>query len=134
MKVPDARELLGYRIRSFRKAKKWSQAKLAEEAEVGQAYISALERGQKNLTFDTAHSVAEALDVGLAELFDFADRIDQLEKANSELAQFIQDNLPDEKTKQLSETFHVRFRPRGLESIEHKHFTKNRNATKSDQA
>ena len=131
MKATDARKRLGSRIRSFRKAKKWSQEKLAREAEVGQAYISALERGQKNLTFDTVHSIAEAMDIGLVDLFDFADRINQLEKVNTDLAQFMQNHLPDDKKSQLSQIFHVKFRPPGPESIEHKHFSRNPSPQKS---
>ena len=47
-----------------------SQAALADRMGVDRAHISAMERGQQNVTIITLWHVAEALDVKPAELLD----------------------------------------------------------------
>lgn len=64
------RDNLGRRVRELRLSLKMTQADLAEDAEIRQALVSAIERGEANPTLDSVLRVAIALDVSLAELFE----------------------------------------------------------------
>jgi transcriptional regulator with XRE-family HTH domain len=61
---------LGRRVRELRHYSKMSQADLADEAETRRALISEIERGEANPTLDSIISIAMALGVDLADLFD----------------------------------------------------------------
>lgn len=61
---------LGRKVRELRLSLKMSQADLADEAETRRALISEIERGEANPTLDSIVSIAIALGVDLAELFD----------------------------------------------------------------
>jgi transcriptional regulator with XRE-family HTH domain len=65
-------KLLGQRIRELRKARGLSQEELAERIESGAKYVSALERGQKNVPVAVLVRVARALRVELVDLFNLA--------------------------------------------------------------
>lgn len=62
---------IGERIRSFRKAKGFSQEELAERASVHYTYIGQVERGEKNFSIDTLEKVIAALNITFEELFRF---------------------------------------------------------------
>ncbi|QAY66362.1 helix-turn-helix domain-containing protein [Paenibacillus protaetiae] len=64
---------LGERIRAIRKDKGYSQEQLAEKANTHVNYVSAVERGEKNVTFESIEKIAEALNISFAELFRFVD-------------------------------------------------------------
>lgn len=71
----DAGKLGGMNnVAAIRKAKKLSQSDLAEMAGVEQPTISKLERGNESVTLRTIKAVADALGVGVSDLF--ADRSD----------------------------------------------------------
>jgi transcriptional regulator with XRE-family HTH domain len=58
------------KMRRLRQKRGWTQADLAERAQVDQATISSLELGRiKNPTIDTIRRVAAALDVDLDDLY-----------------------------------------------------------------
>jgi transcriptional regulator with XRE-family HTH domain len=61
---------LGWRVRELRHYSKMSQADLADKAETRRALISEIERGEANPTLDSIISIAMALGVDLADLFD----------------------------------------------------------------
>jgi transcriptional regulator with XRE-family HTH domain len=64
------RDTLAHRVRELRHSLKMSQRDLAEEAELRQALISEIERGEANPTLDSLLKIAIALDVSLIALFD----------------------------------------------------------------
>ena len=54
----------------FRKAKRWSQKKLAEKAGVSQTYISELEAEKKQPTIPIVEKLASALGVSISKLLN----------------------------------------------------------------
>lgn len=60
---------VGAEIRRAREAKGWSQAKLAAGADMGVSGISQIETGTRNPSVVTLSKIAEALGVGVADLF-----------------------------------------------------------------
>jgi transcriptional regulator with XRE-family HTH domain len=60
---------LGGRIRKLRTRKGWSQEQFAAISGLHRTYIGAVERGEKNLTISTMHTLAKTLDRTIAELF-----------------------------------------------------------------
>jgi transcriptional regulator with XRE-family HTH domain len=59
---------LGSRIKTLRKSKGWSQEAFAIKADLDRSYMGGIERGEKNITFDTMCVIAKTLDVELSEL------------------------------------------------------------------
>lgn len=54
---------LGNRIREARKKKNYTQQKLAEEADIGEVYLSEIERGTKMPSLKVFMKIADALNV-----------------------------------------------------------------------
>ncbi|GAA4867062.1 helix-turn-helix transcriptional regulator [Paenibacillus vulneris] len=67
--MSDLRVLVGERIRTIRKSKGLTQIQLAELSSLDDAYIGAVERGERNFTIDTLEKIHTALQVDAAELF-----------------------------------------------------------------
>lgn len=67
----DRKELFGERMRSLREARNWTQDHLAEEMGISTQYVSGIERGKENPTFDMLVKFADGLGVEMWELFDF---------------------------------------------------------------
>ena len=63
-------KLLGNKIRTTRKSKGWSQEAFALRADLDRSYMGGVERGERNITFDTICMIAEALDMDLSELLE----------------------------------------------------------------
>jgi len=61
----------GKRLRELRERKGISQEHLAKLASLNRTYISKIERGERNVSIETAARLASALGVELKELFDF---------------------------------------------------------------
>jgi transcriptional regulator with XRE-family HTH domain len=59
---------LGERIRDLRKARGWSQERFADISSVHRTYMGHLERGEKNVSFNTLVKLADALGITLPEL------------------------------------------------------------------
>ena len=60
---------LGDRIRVLRSRKGWSQEQFAAISGLHRTYIGAVERGEKNLTISTLHTLVKTLDTSIAQLF-----------------------------------------------------------------
>ncbi len=69
------KELFGGRIKSLREAKGWTQEKLAEKMDISSNYLSSMERGKENPTFDMLIKFADALKVEMWEMFDFGHEV-----------------------------------------------------------
>ena len=61
----------GRKLAYVRKSKKISQMKLAEIVDMNFNYIGQIERGEANVTIHTIHTLADALNIEVKELFDF---------------------------------------------------------------
>lgn len=59
---------VGGKIQKIREEKRITQDQLGERAGINAKYVSAIERGQKNLTVLTLEKIAKGLDVELFEL------------------------------------------------------------------
>jgi transcriptional regulator with XRE-family HTH domain len=67
--MQQIRKKLGDRIRKLRSRKGWSQEEFAAISGVHRTYIGSVERGEKNLTISTLHTLAKTLDTSIAQLF-----------------------------------------------------------------
>ncbi len=68
--MKEFRKLLGRRLRTLRKSRRWSQEELAERAELTGKFIGEVERGEKGITLDSLYSISNALGVPLREIVD----------------------------------------------------------------
>lgn len=69
----DEGKLLGRRIKSLRRIRGYTQEQLAERIEINAKYLSSIERGEENPTFDLFLRLARGLNIDLYELFQFED-------------------------------------------------------------
>jgi transcriptional regulator with XRE-family HTH domain len=65
----DQDQGVGREVKRLREAKGWSQTKLAVEADMSVSGISMIENGHRNLSTTTLAKLAEALGVGVRDLF-----------------------------------------------------------------
>lgn len=61
---------VGQRIRHWRKQKKYTQAQLAEKANMSRSYLADVERDRYNPSVETLSSIARALYIPLSNLVD----------------------------------------------------------------
>ena len=66
----DLKEKIGLRITELRKAKKLSQQKFANEADIERSFFTHIEKGRKNISIGTLKKVTNALDISLKDFFD----------------------------------------------------------------
>ncbi len=69
--MSDLRKQLGERIKRVRKAAQLTQERLAERTSLSVEYISRLERGVAQPSFNTLATIAESLNVTIKDFFDF---------------------------------------------------------------
>lgn len=62
-------ERFGELVRKLRQEKGYSQEEFSFRVRLHQTYISSVERGERNVTIQTADRIAKALDTTLAEMF-----------------------------------------------------------------
>ncbi|WP_233118903.1 helix-turn-helix domain-containing protein [Aggregatibacter actinomycetemcomitans] len=65
-----ARLLFAYNLKQQRHKKSLSQEELAELSDLHRTYISAVERGVKNISIDNMERLANALNMDLIELLE----------------------------------------------------------------
>lgn len=61
--VKAVRSALGARLRALRKERGLSQEKLGQRSRLSGKFIGEVERGEKSISIDSLHGVAEALEV-----------------------------------------------------------------------
>lgn len=61
--------VLGKRIRELRRKKGFSQESFADHCGLHRTYMGGIERGEHNLTIQTALTVARGLEITLSKLF-----------------------------------------------------------------
>ncbi|CTQ50736.1 helix-turn-helix domain-containing protein [Jannaschia donghaensis] len=69
----DIRHTFGSNLKHYRTEANMSQAALAVKMGVDRAHVSAMERGQQNVTIITLWHVAQALDIAPAALLNERD-------------------------------------------------------------
>ena len=70
-KLPEICKVLGERLRSLRKEAGLTQEELAERAELSFKYYAEVERGLRNPSLRSMEKIANALGVGMDDLFRF---------------------------------------------------------------
>lgn len=68
----NVRRLIGSRIKHLRKSKRLSQEELSEKVGMSSKYLSSIELGKENPTLDTFMKLAQALNIEIFELFNYA--------------------------------------------------------------
>jgi transcriptional regulator with XRE-family HTH domain len=61
---------IGRRIRAFRNERGWTQAMLADHADIAREHLSEIERGKKELGVRTLERLAKALETTPARLLE----------------------------------------------------------------
>jgi len=90
----NTKELLGLKVKEFRKRSKLTQEKLAELIGVDNGYISKLEVGQNFPSIKTLEKIAKILNVEICEFFQYTSI---KEEDFKEQILKIYDELPKEK-------------------------------------
>ena len=67
-KQESAREILALNLIALRRAKKWSQEALADEAGLHRTFVAHVERQARNISLDNLQRLAHALGVRTFEL------------------------------------------------------------------
>lgn len=82
------KEQFGRRIKSLRGIKGFTQEELSEKMDISLNYLSSIERGRENPTFDMLIKLSEALGVEMRELFDIEHEVtpERLRKMLNKLA------------------------------------------------
>jgi transcriptional regulator with XRE-family HTH domain len=68
LKVQELPVVLGKRIREFRLKKGFSQESFADHCGLHRTYMGGIERGEHNLTIQTALTIARGLEITLSRL------------------------------------------------------------------
>ncbi|UPK45604.1 helix-turn-helix domain-containing protein [Paenibacillus pabuli] len=82
-------ELVGARIRDLRKSKDLSQEALAEKAGFNTSYIGFIERAERNISLKNLERIADALDVGVNQLFTYVNENEALSYEDSNIQKLI---------------------------------------------
>ena len=69
--MADVRKMMGKQIKALRQARGMSQEELSEKISINSKYLSAIERGKANPTLDILTRLADALKVGVSDLFNY---------------------------------------------------------------
>lgn len=72
---PTLREAFGQAVRALRSQRGWSQEALAEHAHLHRTYVSAIERGERNVSLDNIDKLGRALGVSISDLFAAAEEV-----------------------------------------------------------
>jgi transcriptional regulator with XRE-family HTH domain len=63
------RRAFGDRVQRLRTERGWTQEDLAEAADLHRTYITAVERGQRNISLDAIDKLARGFGISFEELF-----------------------------------------------------------------
>ena len=91
--------LIGIKIQSIREKKGITQDQLGEKIGINAKYVSAIERGKKNLTILTLEKIAKGLDVELYELLILPLELEPIQRVTKAIESLIKNS--DAKTLSL---------------------------------
>lgn len=94
---------IGDNIRYYRKKNNYTQEQLAEKSSLSLNFISAVERGAKNITFNNLLLIANALNINISTLVSSIDQPNnsyQIKELGSELKK-----LPSHEQEKLIQNF-----------------------------
>lgn len=96
--------LLGGRVKALRKARRLTQERLAEMAEIHPTFLSEIETGKANATARILFSLAEALGVRPEDLFRFypPDQAREFRQRLADLAHILREKDPASQEKALA--------------------------------
>ncbi len=80
--MSDSLHALGNAIRQVREDRGLSQERLAELADLHRTYVSSVELGHRNISFENIYRIANALGVSMTELVQLCE--DRLDPGRSE--------------------------------------------------
>jgi len=101
--MSTAKKIFGKKIKAIRKSREMTQERLAELSGLSLQYIGEIERGTRNPSLTSMESLAKALDLPIAELFNMDDFRMSAEELRAVLIRQI-DNADEER---LRAFFHV---------------------------
>jgi transcriptional regulator with XRE-family HTH domain len=82
--MDEIAKVVGQRIRELRKARGLSQEALGEKGGFHYSYIGQIERGEKNIALSNLAKIAEALEVGIHQLFSFSHELELLTESEQD--------------------------------------------------
>jgi transcriptional regulator with XRE-family HTH domain len=91
------RELIGQRIREYRKKKNLTQKEVAEEAGLHFSYIAHIELGSKICSLKSLEKIANALNVSTHLLMEQTEKISGYDAKTRKLISLIKDRSNDDK-------------------------------------
>ena len=65
----NIKKIFGTRVRALQTEKGWSQEDFAFKCGLHRTYISAVERGERNISIENIKKIANAFRIDIAELF-----------------------------------------------------------------
>jgi len=90
----DIKKEFGIRVRELRKAKAWSQEKLASQAGLHYNCIGMVERAERNITLEDIKKIADGLGVDIPTLFYFPKSGEKKEKLIAQILQEVSSKKP----------------------------------------
>lgn len=88
--MDEIAKAVGQRIRELRKARELSQEALGEKGGFHYSYIGQIERGEKNIALSNLAKIAEALEVGIHQLFSFSYELEALTESEQDFKEICQ--------------------------------------------
>lgn len=82
--MDDVIKAVGKRIKELRKARGLSQEALGEKGGFHYSYIGQVERGEKDIALSNLAKIADALDVGIHQLFSFSYEMESLTESEQD--------------------------------------------------
>jgi transcriptional regulator with XRE-family HTH domain len=67
---------VGMRLRMLREKKGWSQEEFADICGLHRTYVGSVERGERNLTLNSLHTLSKALNVKMTDVLKGLDSSD----------------------------------------------------------
>jgi len=64
----EIKKRVGLLVKAQRKQRGWSQEELAHRADLHRTFVSSIERGTKNATVNSIHTLAKAMGLTVSEL------------------------------------------------------------------
>jgi len=111
MKGQEIKSILGKNIKFFRYRKEYSQADLAEKADISITFLSNIERGLKYPKPDILSKIAESLEINVFELF----KKDIIPDDSKEIIYRLSEDMTQKVNKAMEGVFNQYFRKKYID-------------------